>query len=137
MTAPQYPSTPPDSHRPVDASETLRVFFAICRAWNLNEFQTQTLLGVAPGTYLHWASGDAKTPQHMKTIERIGYVIRIFEAIRSLIQPVAAADDWVHTANTEPAFCGGTALEKMLSLDSENLRQVCVYLESQLSGDFS
>ena len=109
----------------------------ICSAWNLSEIQTQTLLGADRDTYLQWSGGEVKPHLPMQTLERISYVVRIFEAIRSLIQPVTAADDWVHTANTEPAFCGGTAFEKMLSADTENLRQVCLYLESQMSGDFS
>ena len=137
MTAPQYPSTPPDSHRPVDASETLRVFFAICRAWNLSEIQTQTLLGADRDTYLQWKGGEVKPHLPMQTLERISYVVRIFEAIRSLIQPVTAANAWVHAANAGSPFCGRSALETMLSADTENLRQVCLYLESQMSGDFS
>ncbi len=137
MTAPQYPSTPPDSHRPVDASETLRVFFAICRAWNLNAVQSQTLLGADEDTYLQWSGGEVKPQLTMQTLDRISYVVRIFAAIRRLIQPVTAANDWVHAANAASPFLGGSALETMLSSDTEKLRQVCLYLESQMSGDFS
>jgi hypothetical protein len=122
--------------KPLNEAATLRLYFGICRAWNLSPAQEQALLGVDMDTCQQWSRGELKTTLLPQTLERISYVVRIFAAIRSLIQPVAVADAWVHAANTAPLFGGGTALQKMLAPASEDLLQVCGYLEAQLSGDF-
>lgn len=122
--------------KPLNEAAAIRLYFGICRAWNLSPSQEQALLGVDMDTCQQWSRGERKTTLLPQTLERISYVVRIFAAIRSLIQPMAAADAWVHAANTDPLFGGGTALQKMLAPASEDLPQVCAYLEAQLSGDF-
>lgn len=107
----------------------LRAFFGLAKVWKLTEQEQMKLLGLTSrATLARWRSG-----QHSKvgrdTVQRISYLLGIFEAISNLLPDSRRADAWMRAPNQAPLFEGRSALEKMTSGDLGDLRAVRRYLD--------
>jgi hypothetical protein len=93
--------------------------------------QQLTLLGIASrSTYFKWRK-ESQPRLPRDTLERLSYLIGIYKALQLLLPEAAAADAWLHKANSAPLFEGKPALERMLSGNVADLYLVRQYLDAQ------
>ena len=109
----------------------LRAFFRIAEAWTLNREQTMALLGVeGVSMYSSWKRAPDEAKLRLHVIERLSYVLGIYDALHTLL-PGEAADGWVHRPNSAPAFGGRAAIELMTSGLTGDLAAVRHYLDGE------
>ena len=96
--------------------------------------EQMALLGLTDrSTVFEWK----KTPVTVlpkDTLERISYVLGIYEALQILLPDERAADEWVKRPNSAAPFGGRSALERMSSGQVADLYVVRQYLDVQLGG---
>lgn len=119
------------------AKAVLRTFFNIAMAWKLTPGEQQVLLGVSQPTAYRWRTGEVSSGLDMATLERISYVLNIYQALQILLPIAERADAWPRLPNRAPLFGGGSALERMLGGQVGDLKAVADYLNAQRGGDFS
>lgn len=109
----------------------LRAFARIAELWDLSIDQQLTLLGISSrSTYFKWRK-ESQPRLPRDTLERLSYLLGIYKALQLLLPEAAAADAWLHKANTAPLFEGKPALERMLSGNVADLYLVRQYLDAQ------
>ena len=109
----------------------LRAFARIAELWHLSVDQQLTLLGISSrSTYFKWRK-ESQPRLPRDTLERLSYLLGIYKALQLLLPEAAAADAWLHKANTAPLFEGRPALERMLSGNVADLYLVRQYLDAQ------
>ena len=112
----------------------LRAFFSIAERWNLSASDQMTLLGVtARSTFFRWKR-DLSAALRRDTLERISYVLGIYQALNTLLPNEQAADAWIKRPNDAPLFSGQSALDRMLSGQVADLFVVREYLDAKLEG---
>ena len=77
---------------------------------------------------------DNDTVLSKDTLERISYILGIYQALQTLLPNEGAADSWIKQANTALPFGGRSALERMLSGQVADLFVVRQYLDTQRGG---
>src|ERR1700687_5569458 len=116
------------------AGAGLRTFFRIAEKWSLSNAQQMTLLGLgAPSTFFKWRKEQPDAVPR-DTLERVSYILGIYQALHILLPDDAAADSWVHRPNTAPMFAGKPALERMLQGNVGDLYIVRQYLDAMRGG---
>ena len=121
-----------------DATEksraALRAFFKIAELWRLDQQEQLALLGQTdPIQLAQWAEG--KGPILCRdTLERISYVLGIFQAINVLLPVREYAHAWVREPNEAPIFGGKSALDRMTAGNVSDLYVVRQYLDAE-AGD--
>ncbi|WBY18032.1 DUF2384 domain-containing protein (plasmid) [Erythrobacteraceae bacterium WH01K] len=110
----------------------LRAFFKIVELWGLNQREQLALLGQTdPFRLAQWAEG--KGPNLSRdTLERISYVLGIFQAINVLLPVPKVANEWVREPNKAPIFGGKSALDRMAAGNVSDPYVVRQYLDAQL-----
>jgi len=116
------------------AAAAFRAFTRIAELWQLGTEDQLVLLGrPARSTFFHWKKHGAKSLPH-DTVERLSYVLGIYQALQILFPDPAQADGWVRRPNRDPLFGGASALDRMLSGQVADLYVVRQYLDAQLGG---
>ena len=110
----------------------LRVFFRIAMAWGLADSDQSTLLGVTKVQVAAWRAGEVSSPLPEHAVLRLSYIFGIYAALHTLLPIAERADAWVKKPNSSPLFKGGSALQRMLSGDIDDLRLVRAYLDAQV-----
>lgn len=112
----------------------LRTFFRIADAWQLNVNDTRRILGDPPrSTFFLWKrTGGGQLSRD--TLERVSYVLGIYQALQILLPKQDAADTWIRRPNTAAPFGGRPALDRMLSGNVADLYVVRQYLDAQRGG---
>ena len=111
----------------------LRTFFNIAKAWDLSEPQAMTLLGFdtnSRSTYFKWKKDPDSARLSRDKLERLSYVFGIYKALQLLLPEPAAADGWLHRANSAAPFGGRPAIERLLSGQVADLYVVREYLDT-------
>jgi hypothetical protein len=123
-------TAPPEHDLDALTGPALRTFFNIAVAWRLSEPEQKRLLGLESCSTLEaWKSGEVRAiPQ--EALERISYIVGIYQALQVLLPANEAADAWVRKPNAAPLFSGRSALECMTSGDIAALAAVRRYLEA-------
>jgi hypothetical protein len=113
----------------------LRAFFNIVRDWGLCDDEQMVLLG-APGrsTFFKWKSAPESADLKRDALERLSYILGIYNALQVLLPSTAAADAWVKKPNAAPLFGGKSALERMLGGNVADLLAVRQYLDARRGG---
>ena len=120
----------------IDAIEksrvALRAFFKIAELWGLDQKEQLALLGQTdPLQLAQW--GEGKGPILSRdTLERISYVLGIFQAINVLLPVQEHANAWIRKPNTAPIFGGKTALDRMTAGNVSDLYVVRQYLDAEV-----
>lgn len=118
------------------AGPALRAFFSIAERWRLTPDQRCRLLGSSSqGAFLEWERERAG-PIPDDVLVRISYILGIYKALRTLFSNAEQADTWISQANTARIFGGGTALERMLGGELEDLRLVRNCLDADAMAHF-
>ena len=118
---------------PAAGAAAMRVFERLAEAWHLTRHEKLTLLGVNRATWYQWQQGRAVVLGAPLRL-RLSTVFGIYGALQALLPVPARAHEWLRKPNRAPLFGGGTALARMLSGDSEDLKQVRAYLDAELQG---
>lgn len=108
----------------------LKAFFNITHQWSLTSDQEGTLLGVPMSTLYRWKS-KKNGSLTADTLERISYILGIYQALRILLPTKEAANAWIKKANTAPLFNGKTALDKLMLGHVIDLADVRRYLDAE------
>lgn len=113
------------------AGPALRTFFRIAEQWKLRMADQRKLLGDPPeSTFYKWKR-ERDAALGRDTLERISYLLGIWQALQILFPDPEQADAWLHKPNTAPLFGGHSALERMLSGNVSDLYVVRQYLDAQ------
>ncbi len=120
----------------IDAIEksrvALRAFFKIARLWRLDQKEQLALLGQTDLPQLaQWAEGRGPILSE-DTLERISYVLGIFQAINILLPTPELANAWVREPNKAPIFGGRSALDRMMAGNVSDLYVVRQYLDAEV-----
>ncbi len=109
----------------------LRAFFRMAEQWKLRVAEQRKLLGDPPeSTFYKWKRQQDGAPGR-DTLERISYLLGIWQSLQILFPDPAQADAWLHKPNAAALFGGHSALERMLSGNVADLYVVRQYLDAQ------
>lgn len=110
----------------------LKAFFTLADHWRLNAEQARILLGQpSERTLYNWKTGKGGHPSH-DTMSRIGYLLGIHSALRTLFSNPENVYGWVNRKNDD--FSGQTPLQRMLGGDLTDLAYVRQYLDALRGG---
>jgi len=113
----------------------LRTFFQIAELWKLSNEEQMTILGVTtPSTFFKWKKDTQTAVLSKDALERISYIVGIYQALQILLTDERAADAWIKAPNTASLFGGRSALDRMLSGQVADLYVVRQYLDAQRGG---
>lgn len=113
------------------SAPALRSFFRIAGLWDLSVEEQMTLLGLsARSTFFKWKK-DPAVALPRDTLERISYILGIYEALQILLPDQKAADDWIKQPNSALLFGGRSVLDRMLAGQVADLFVVHQYLDGQ------
>jgi len=113
------------------AGPALRTFFRMAAQWQLRIADQRKLLGDPPeSTFYKWKR-ERDAALGRDTLERISYLLGIWQALQILFPDPDQADAWLHKPNSAPLFGGQSALERMLSGNVADLFVVRQYLDAQ------
>ena len=112
----------------------LRAFFNLAEIWDLSNAEQITLLGSPKErTFYNWKK-DKEGNLSKDTLERISYILGIYQALQILLPNTEAADTWVRKPNAASMFGGNSALDLMLSGNVSDLYQVRRHLDAARGG---
>jgi hypothetical protein len=110
----------------------VRAFFRLVVLWGLTMEQARLLLGrPSRATLYNWKAGKVRTLPH-DTLQRISYLLGIYKALQILYRDPQLADAWIRRPNA--AFCGQSALARMLAGDVTDLAAVRAHLDAARGG---
>jgi hypothetical protein len=110
----------------------LRAFFRLAELWGLTIEQARLLLGrPSRATLYNWKAGRVRSLPY-DTLRRISYLLGIYKALQILYRDPQLADAWISRPNA--AFCGQSALERMLAGDLTDLAAVRAHLDAARGG---
>ncbi|MEO6799705.1 MAG: MbcA/ParS/Xre antitoxin family protein [Rhodanobacter sp.] len=124
---------PPRHPAPTEAlsAPALRTFFRMAEQWKLRIGDQRKLLGDPPeSTFYKWKR-ERDAALGRDTLERISYLLGIWQSLQILFPDPEQADAWLHKSNAAPVFGGQSALERMLSGNVADLFVVRQYLDAQ------
>ena len=109
----------------------LRVFFKIAKVWRLTDEEQLCILGQPDTeTFDAWRRNEGAVVAK-DTLERISYVLGIFQAINTLLSDKQVAADWIYRPNDAPFFGNASALDRMLAGNVSDLFVVRQYLDAE------
>ncbi|MBC3807053.1 DUF2384 domain-containing protein [Undibacterium seohonense] len=111
----------------------VRVFRDICKLWGLSYEQSLILLAGHQERKNH--REEAFPELTTESMQRISYILGIYENLQLLLPDSTASDKWMSAKNNAPIFNGKSALEKILSGDIQDLKQVHQYLYALSVGN--
>ena len=116
----------------VHAAAGLKAFFALAEKWRLGPEQARILLGQpSKRTFYNWKGGKVGAPPR-DTMSRIGYLLGIHRALRTLFSNPENVYGWIGRENQD--FNGRTPLQRMLGGDVTDLAYVRQYLDAMRGG---
>jgi hypothetical protein len=123
-------SMPPSPGKRLSAAG-LRAFFQIADAWRLTVSEQQSLLGdVAERTMRDWKARPESATLSVDQLDRLSYVLGIYEALHNLFAQSEQADAWIRRENSAPPFGGRAASDMLFSGHMEDLIIVRRYLDA-------
>lgn len=109
----------------------LQTFFKIAKILRLTDEEQLCILGQPDNeTFDAWRRDEGSVVAR-DTLERISYVLGIFQAINTLLPDKQVAADWVRCPNDAPIFGGASALDRMLAGNVSDLFVVRQYLDAE------
>jgi hypothetical protein len=132
MTDPDVPELA-DSARL--SGPALRAFDRIADLWKLSAPEQLVLLGSpARSSYFRWKKEPDNARLNQDTLERLSYLLGIYEALAVLLPDPQAADAWLRKPNDAAPFGGRSALARMLAGQVADLYVVRQYLDATRNG---
>jgi hypothetical protein len=111
----------------IDHRVAKRAFFQIMQAWQVDDSQARTLLGrPSRATFYKYKKGEGGDLSH-DALERVSYVLGIYQALQLLFPHPTQADAWVRKPNE--AFGGRSALDHALGGQVVDLASIRAYVD--------
>ena len=111
----------------------LRAFFRISENWELNDAEILLLLGQSDPKLIAAWEREGGPSVSKDTLERISYILAIFNAINILLPRPELATAWMRKPNKAPLFGAESALDRMTAGNVSDLYVVRKYLDAQLN----
>lgn len=112
----------------------LKGFFGICREWDCTQEEMMQLLGSVSRDTL----AQYQTLPHVKlsrdTLERISYILGIYESLRVMYPTTERANRRVRLETSEPPFLGSSALDFMAQGSMKHLMETRRYFDAKRAG---
>lgn len=110
----------------------MKAVFALAALWKLDNEQLRVLLGQpSERTLYNWKAGKVALPSR-DTMSRIGYLLGIHRALRTLFSNPENVYGWVSRSNAD--FGGQSPLQRMLGGELTDLASVRQYVDSLRGG---
>ena len=109
----------------------LRTFARIADRWDLSPAERSTILGMPRSTYFKALKDPERARLSRDQLERVSYVLGIFQALQILLPRRAAADAWLRHPNANVFFKGARPLDVLLGGKVANLYDVRRYLDGE------
>jgi uncharacterized protein (DUF2384 family) len=109
----------------------LRAFARIADRWDLSPAERATLLGMPRSTYFKAVKEPDRARLSRDQLERVSYVLGIYQALQILLPRRAAADSWLRRSNANVFFKGTRPLDVLLGGKVANLFAVRRYLDGE------
>lgn len=110
----------------------MKAVFALAALWKLDNEQLRVLLGEpSERTLYNWKAGKVALPSR-DTMSRIGYLLGIHRALRTLFSNPENVYGWVSRSNAD--LGGQSPLQRMLGGEVMDLAYVRQYLDALRGG---
>ncbi|HUY41024.1 MAG TPA: MbcA/ParS/Xre antitoxin family protein [Candidatus Dormibacteraeota bacterium] len=110
----------------------LKAFQRICGQWGLDDDRQAVLLAVHPRSIKRWKEHPENATLHRDQVERISYVLGIYNGLHAILDESPFADEWIHRENRD--FGGRTPLQRMLAGNVGDLAFVRHYVDAWRAG---
>jgi len=114
------------------ATAALKGFFKIAGRWGLSRGQERILLATSESSIHRWLKEPEAAQPTADQLERISYVLGIFDALHRIVGDTAFADAWVNQPNRD--FGDYTPLARMLNGTVGDLAFVRAYVDRWADG---
>ncbi|HZV79733.1 MAG TPA: antitoxin Xre-like helix-turn-helix domain-containing protein [Candidatus Binatus sp.] len=126
--------TQPQIQRTPAPAALLPTVFRILNAWKLRDVEQQRLLGLDSASTLYEWRRHAPSRLQQQTLERISYILWVYEYLHALFGEGPAADEWLRRPNTAALFAGKPPAEVFCSGLFGDVFRVYDYLYGQTQG---
>ena len=109
----------------------LRTFGRIADRWELSPAERATILGMPRSTSFKALKDPERARLSRDQLERVSYVLGIYQALQILLPRRAAADAWLRRPNTNVFFKGTRPLDVLLGGKVANLYDVRRFLDGE------
>ncbi len=112
----------------------LKGFVGICREWDCTKEEMMQLLGgVSRSTLVKYETLPHVTLSQ-DTLERISYILGIYESLRVMYPTAERANRRVRLETSEPPFLGASALDFMVQGSMKHLMETRRYFDAKRAG---
>ena len=117
-----------------DISGAITTALKILDTWGATPAEQQSIIGVSRRTMFGWRKQPpAKIDPDQ--LERVSYVLGIWEALRQLFPAEKGYERWPGLPNTAPPFAGATPMQVMAAGHVADLYRVRVWLDGWLGSN--
>jgi uncharacterized protein (DUF2384 family) len=110
----------------------LKGFFLMSGRWGLSRAQERVLLATSESTLHRWRREPESADPSSDQMERISYVLGIFNDLHRILGDVPFADEWVKRPNLD--FGDDAPLNRMLAGNVGDLAFVRTYVDRWAEG---
>jgi hypothetical protein len=110
----------------------LKVFAKITARWGLTREQQRTVLATSESTLRRWLRDPSSAAPNRDQLERISYVMGVFDGLHRMLGDTEYADAWVESPN--PHFGERAPLARMLDGNVADLAFVRAYVDHWADG---
>ncbi|OAN87183.1 DUF2384 domain-containing protein [Marinobacter sp. EhC06] len=112
----------------------LKGFVGICREWDCTEEEMMQLLGGVSRSTLAKYETLPHVTLSQDTLERISYILGIYESLRIMYPTAERANRRVRLETSEPPFFGTSALDFMAQGSMKHLMETRRYFDAKRAG---
>ena len=112
----------------------LKGFVGICREWDCTEEEMMQLLGGVSRSTLAKYETLPYVTLSQDTLERISYILGIYESLRVMYPTAERANRRVRLETSEPPFLGASALDFMAQGSMKHLMETRRYFDVKRAG---
>lgn len=110
----------------------LKAFFKIAVRWQLTRAQERILLGTSESSIHRWINEPAAAQLTPDQLERVSYILGIFDGLHRILGDTAFAEAWVNQPNRD--FGDYAPLSRMLNGTVGDLAFVRNYVDRWADG---
>ncbi|MBV8172324.1 MAG: DUF2384 domain-containing protein [Candidatus Eremiobacteraeota bacterium] len=125
------PTPPAEALSPAHLLPTV---LRILNAWKLKDAEQQRVLGLDSASTLYEWRRRAPSRLQAQTLERISYILWVYEYLHALFGEGAASDEWLARPNSAPLFAGRPPATIFCSGLFGDVFRVYDYLYGQTQG---
>ncbi|WP_339650143.1 antitoxin Xre-like helix-turn-helix domain-containing protein [uncultured Marinobacter sp.] len=112
----------------------LKGFFGICREWGCTQEEMMQLLGGVSHSTLAQYQQLPQVKLSQDTLERISYILGIYESLRVMYPTAERANRRVRLETSEVPFAGASALDFMARGSLKHLAETRRYFDAKRTG---